>query len=171
ENDRYKKCIVAQTGKRNFTRCILGSEKRRTLGSFRFKWCRKNDIIKHGERIYLANDRRGVCIRQSIWKSGHTSIKKIDWLGKLIIRERINGRHTVEDIVVSGKFASVGLVFAELKAGDFDKASELMTMLGIDYAYGRPYEKCSQGEKQKILIARGLMRSEEHTSELQSRFD
>src|SRR5699024_12655811 len=32
-----------------------------------------------------------------------------------------------------------------------------MTMLGIDYGYSRQYEKCSQGEKQKILIARGLM--------------
>src|SRR5699024_310338 len=71
--------------------------------------------------------------------------------------ERINGRHTVVEIVVSGRFAYVGLVFEETKAGDFEKASELMTLLGIDYTYGRPYEKCSQGEKQKILIARGLM--------------
>jgi len=86
----------------------------------------------------------------------HQLRRSIGWVSSSL-GERINGRHTVEDIVVSGKFASVGLVFAEPKAGDFDKASELMTMLGIDYAYGRPYEKCSQGEKQKILIARGLM--------------
>lgn len=86
----------------------------------------------------------------------HQLRKSIGWVSSSL-GERINGRHTVEDIVVSGKFASVGLVFAEPEDEDFEKARKLMTMLGIDYAYGRDYEKCSQGEKQKILIARGLM--------------
>lgn len=86
----------------------------------------------------------------------HQLRKSIGWVSSSL-GERINGRHKAEDIVISGKFASVGLVFAEPEEDDFEKARELMEMLGVDYAFGRPYEKCSQGEKQKILIARGLM--------------
>src|SRR5690625_572551 len=86
----------------------------------------------------------------------HEMRKSIGWVSSSL-GERVNGRHLVEDIVVSGKFAAVGLVFAEPINEDFDKARELMKFLRAEYLYGQPYEKCSHGEKQKILIARGLM--------------
>jgi len=86
----------------------------------------------------------------------HQLRKSIGWVSSSLA-EKINGRHLAEDIVVSGKFASVGLVFAEPEEADFCRARELMEMLQVNYTYGQPYEKCSQGEKQKILIARGLM--------------
>lgn len=86
----------------------------------------------------------------------HQLRRSIGWVSSSL-GEKINGRHLAEDIVVSGKFASVGLVFAEPEEGDFERARQLMALLRVDYAYGRAYEKCSQGEKQKILIARGLM--------------
>lgn len=93
-------------------------------------------------------------------KFGHTDIhqlrKSIGWVSSSL-GERVNGRHLAEDIVVSGKFASIGLVFAEPVVEDFERARELMELLRVDYTYGQHYEKCSQGEKQKILIARGLM--------------
>lgn len=91
---------------------------------------------------------------------GKTDIRQlrqsIGWVSSSL-GERINGRHTAEDIVVSGKFASVGLVFADPEDEDFERARELMELLAVDYTYGQAYEKCSQGEKQKILIARGMM--------------
>jgi len=86
----------------------------------------------------------------------HEMRKSIGWVSSSL-GERVNGRHLVEDIVVSGKFAAVGLVFAEPSEEDFKKARELMKFLRADYLYGQTYEKCSHGEKQKILIARGLM--------------
>jgi len=91
---------------------------------------------------------------------GQTDIQRmrrsIGWVSSSL-GERINGRHLAEDIVVSGKFASVGLDFAEPESVDFVHAQELMALLRVDYTYGQHYEKLSQGEKQKILIARGLM--------------
>src|SRR5690625_1790821 len=43
----------------------------------------------------------------------HEMRKSIGWVSSSL-GERVNGRHLAEDIVVSGKFAAVGLVFAEI---------------------------------------------------------
>lgn len=82
--------------------------------------------------------------------------KSIGWVSSTLAR-RVSGRHPTEDIVVSGKFAAVGLVFADPTEEDFERARELMKLLGVEHTYGQPYETCSNGEKQKILIARGMM--------------
>lgn len=82
--------------------------------------------------------------------------QKIGWVSSSL-GERVNGRHKVEDIVVSGKFAAVGLMFAEPTEEDFIRGKELLTQMNVVHTYGQSYEKCSQGEKQKILIARALM--------------
>jgi len=91
---------------------------------------------------------------------GKTDIQKmrqsIGWVSSSL-GERINGRHVTEEIVVSGRFAAVSLIFAEPEAADFEQARRLMEMLDVAHTYGKHYEKCSQGEKQKILIARALM--------------
>lgn len=91
---------------------------------------------------------------------GKTDIPKlrqsIGWVSSSL-GERINGRHVTEEIVVSGRFAAVSLVFAEPEAADFEQARRLMEMLDVAHTYGKHYEKCSQGEKQKVLIARALM--------------
>lgn len=93
-------------------------------------------------------------------KFGKTDIHKlrrsIGWVSSSL-GEKVNGRHNTEDIVVSGKFAAVGLMFADPKEEDFETARKWMKRLGVEHTYGGPYEKCSNGEKQKILIARGLM--------------
>lgn len=86
----------------------------------------------------------------------HEMRKSIGWVSSSL-GERVNGRHLAEDIVVSGKFAAVGLVFADPTEEDYSRARELMVSLGAEYLIGQPYEKCSHGEKQRILIARGLM--------------
>lgn len=93
-------------------------------------------------------------------KFGHTDIhllrRSIGWVSSSI-GERVNGRHRTEELVVSGKFAAVGLTFANPEAVDFEKAKEIMSQLGISHTYGQAYAKCSHGEKQKVLIARALM--------------
>src|SRR5690625_2400254 len=86
----------------------------------------------------------------------HKLRHSIGWVSSSL-GEKVNGRHHTEDIVVSGKFAAVGLMFADPKEEDFENAREWMERLGVEHTYGAPYEKCSNGEKQKILIARGLI--------------
>lgn len=86
----------------------------------------------------------------------HQLRRSIGWVSSSFA-ERVNGRHLAEEIVVSGKFAAVGLTFAEPTEEDFERARQLMELLNVSHTYGRHYELCSSGEKQKILIARGLM--------------
>lgn len=97
-------------------------------------------------------------------KFGETDInelrKSIGWISSSL-QERINGRHLAEEIVISGKYTSFGFLYQEPSDDDFARARHLMDQLGCSHVYGRSYEKCSHGEKQKVLIARGLMASPE----------
>lgn len=85
--------------------------------------------------------------------------KSIGWVSSSL-QERIRPTETAESIVVSGKFASIGLYENSTEA-DVEKALDVMGHLGCRYLEGRTYQTCSQGERQKILIARGLMASPE----------
>src|SRR5690625_4023021 len=92
-------------------------------------------------------------------KFGKTDIRElrklIGWVSSSL-EVRINGRQLVQDIIVSGKYASIGL-YDEPAKEDFDFAYLLMEKLRIDHLFDRTYETCSNGEKQKVLIARSLM--------------
>lgn len=81
--------------------------------------------------------------------------KSIGWVSSSL-QERIKGTSYAEDVVVSGKYASIGL-YEDPTEKDFQRAVQLMDQLGCSYLEGRTYQTCSQGERQKILIARGLM--------------
>lgn len=81
--------------------------------------------------------------------------KSIGWVSSSL-QSRIKGTEIGLDIVMSGKYASIGL-HEETTQADHLKAINLMQKLGCGDLKFRVYETCSQGEKQKILIARGLM--------------
>ncbi|AXI10283.1 ATP-binding cassette domain-containing protein [Oceanobacillus sp. 143] len=83
--------------------------------------------------------------------------KSIGWVSSSL-QEKINGMEYGENVVVSGKYASIGL-YEQPAADDYQRARELMEQLGCSHLANRKYQTCSQGEKQKILIARGLMAS------------
>ncbi|MBS4197388.1 ABC transporter ATP-binding protein [Lederbergia citri] len=63
---------------------------------------------------------------------------------------------TVEEIVVSGKFASIGL-YEEVTDADWEKAESLLKSFRLDYLKGKRFHLLSQGEKRRVLIARSLM--------------
>ncbi|MED0655100.1 ABC transporter ATP-binding protein [Anoxybacillus geothermalis] len=63
---------------------------------------------------------------------------------------------TVEDIVISGKFATIGLYDA-VTSEDRDQAEALMESFRLQAVKGKRYATLSQGEKRKTLIARALM--------------
>lgn len=85
--------------------------------------------------------------------------KRIGWVSSSFMA-RIQGTTDTQDVVVSGKYASTGMYDMPTER-DFEKAFELMDQVGIRYLIGRQYETCSQGEQQKLLIARGLMANPE----------
>jgi iron complex transport system ATP-binding protein len=72
------------------------------------------------------------------------------------IQQRIEENEPAVDVVVSGKYAQVnywGRIFKK----DRQKALELMKLLGCEYLADKTWLTFSQGEKQRLLIARALM--------------
>ncbi|RUS47896.1 ABC transporter ATP-binding protein [Cohnella sp. AR92] len=81
--------------------------------------------------------------------------QSIGWVSSSL-QEKLYGSDRTQYVVISGKFASIGL-YENPTPEDFVRAGELMTALGCSHLWDREYRTCSQGEKQKLLIARALM--------------
>lgn len=90
---------------------------------------------------------------------GKTSLpelrKSIGWVSSSL-QEKLYKTDLAQEVIISGKHASIGL-YERASTEDVDKALSLMELMNCSHLVNRVYEKCSQGEKQKILIARGLM--------------
>lgn len=85
--------------------------------------------------------------------------KRIGWVSTAL-QEKLHVTDTVEEVVLSGRFASLGL-YDTPEASDYSHAGELLDMMGLRSMSDREYRTLSQGEKQKALVARGLMASPE----------
>ncbi|QTH40952.1 ABC transporter ATP-binding protein [Cohnella sp. LGH] len=83
--------------------------------------------------------------------------KSIGWVSSSL-QERLSAGDKAQSVVMSGKFASIGL-YDEPTKEDEEYAIELMGQLRCSHLIDRRYQTCSQGEKQKLLIARALMAS------------
>lgn len=83
--------------------------------------------------------------------------KSIGWVSSSL-QERLHGNDRAQNVVISGKYASIGL-YEKPDEEDYEKARKLMYRLGCGHLHDRLYQTCSQGEKQKLLIARALMAS------------
>ncbi|MBO0455424.1 ABC transporter ATP-binding protein [Enterococcus hulanensis] len=90
---------------------------------------------------------------------GETSIpdltKRIGWVSQSL-QERIHREEQAEYIVLSGKFASIG-IYQNYSEADMAEAKQLLISLGAKKLIGKVYQVLSQGEKQIVLIARALM--------------
>jgi iron complex transport system ATP-binding protein len=83
--------------------------------------------------------------------------KSIGWVSSSLL-EVLYQNETSEEIIISGKHASIGLYEAPKKE-DIIRARELLDQFGCKALSKRRYFTLSQGEKQKIILARALMNS------------
>ena len=83
--------------------------------------------------------------------------KKIGWVSSSL-QEKFYRDETAVEIVLSGKSATIGL-YERPKSRDAERAMMLLSELKCEHTAGQPYRTLSQGEKQKVLIARGLISS------------
>jgi iron complex transport system ATP-binding protein len=83
--------------------------------------------------------------------------KTIGWVSSSL-QEKLYGSDRTQYVVISGKYASIGL-YENPTEEDYEQALTLMKRLGCGHLVDRTYQTCSQGEKQKLLIARALMAS------------
>lgn len=83
--------------------------------------------------------------------------KSVGWISSSL-QERLYTNHTAENIVLSGLFSTIGL-YDRITPHDTERARLLLEKLGCRHVTEKPYSILSQGEKQKVLIARGLINS------------
>lgn len=85
--------------------------------------------------------------------------KSIGWVTSTLTPQ-VPPREEVLRTVVSGKFAQVGLVegpWGTPTAGDYAHAEEFLEQMGCSYLAHQGFGTLSQGEQQKVLIARARM--------------
>ncbi|MDQ8046126.1 MAG: ATP-binding cassette domain-containing protein [Patulibacter sp.] len=65
------------------------------------------------------------------------------------------------EIVLTGAFGSIALQRSKLTDAHRERAAALLTLIGAADLGDRRFEDCSQGERQRLLLARSLMPSPE----------
>jgi len=83
--------------------------------------------------------------------------KKIGWVSSSL-QEKLYGHERALDIVLTGIYASIGL-YDKPSEEDVQKAMALLAKFDCAAFADRTYATLSQGEKQKVLIARAMMAS------------
>lgn len=81
--------------------------------------------------------------------------RRIGWVAAAL-QNKFYPQDLAEEIVLSGKFASIGL-WQSYQASELTAAKDLLAALGGSELIGKPYTVLSQGEKQLVLIARALL--------------
>jgi iron complex transport system ATP-binding protein len=81
--------------------------------------------------------------------------KRIGVIGRFVEHHMHPGENALE-AVVSGKFATIGIYDAYTEA-DAARAREMMAITGVENLAGRTFGHLSDGERDRILIARAMM--------------
>ncbi|MDI9258648.1 ABC transporter ATP-binding protein [Alicyclobacillus sendaiensis] len=84
--------------------------------------------------------------------------RQIGWVSYALLRrvEQDAEGDKALDVIVSGAFSSIGL-WEKPRPEQWERAHALARQLGIEHLVDSPFHALSQGEKQRVLIARALM--------------
>lgn len=85
--------------------------------------------------------------------------RRIGWVSTAL-QYRMKNWETAERIVLSGKFASIGL-YQKFSDEELEQAKTILKNAGGESLIGKKYEVLSQGERQLVLISRALMTNPE----------
>lgn len=93
---------------------------------------------------------------QEFGKTYIPNLRKKIGLVSSSLQQQFTPFDSVLSIVLSGKFASIRL-FEAVENEDIKQARHYMEMLNIEHLEDDSYDVLSQGERQRVLIARALM--------------
>ena len=91
---------------------------------------------------------------------GHVDLRdlrrRLGWVSPALAAQ-LAGRESAWEVVVTGRYAGLSLFFDHPTPQDRERADILLDALGVSYLARRPFEVLSQGEGQRVLLARALM--------------
>ena len=94
---------------------------------------------------------------------GKTSVpdlqRRIGWVSSTL-QEKIPAKQAAELVVLSGKFASIG-IYEDYQEKDLNQAKDILCSTGGSSLIGKAFQQLSQGERQLVLISRALMANPE----------
>jgi iron complex transport system ATP-binding protein len=73
------------------------------------------------------------------------------------LSRRIRGRYNGYEAVLTGATGSTALLHDRIDDDDRARADRLIAEIGVEPLRDRKFEDCSQGERQRLLLARSLM--------------
>jgi iron complex transport system ATP-binding protein len=73
------------------------------------------------------------------------------------LSRRIRGRYTGDEVVLTGATGSIALLHDRITDEDRARADRLIAEIGVEPLRTQRFEDCSQGERQRLLLARSLM--------------
>jgi iron complex transport system ATP-binding protein len=73
------------------------------------------------------------------------------------VARRLRGRLTALEIVLTGAFGSIALQHNRIEPVHRERAESLLETVGATPLRDQRFESCSQGERQRLLLARALM--------------
>lgn len=84
--------------------------------------------------------------------------KRIGWVTSALASNFTESRpfETAKEVVESGRFASVG-IYEDVSDEDSHEAERLLAQFGCHGLMDAPFRNLSQGEKQRVLLARAFM--------------
>lgn len=78
-------------------------------------------------------------------------------LASAALSDRIPGRERVHDVVVTASYGVTGRWHEAYDQLDHERATSLLTMLGVEHLADRTFGTLSEGERKRVQIARALM--------------
>jgi iron complex transport system ATP-binding protein len=92
---------------------------------------------------------------------GHVDVRELrTHIGQITpwLEESFAPRRSVLDVTLSGATGSVAVLSDRLDDADIERSRGLLALVGCAHLASRPFGRCSQGERRRVMLARALLR-------------
>jgi len=127
---------------------------------FGLNGCGKTTLLSILAGYQSGNEGSNYLFGEKVDKANYMDLRKRVGFVSSSFFDRYLSTETVSDIVLAGKFGTLGIM-GDITDTDVRKAKAFLRMLGIEKKMRYPYDCLSKGQQQRVLIARAMMNEPE----------